>query len=866
MHSLKAVWRHIRYLSGRSRFRSELNDELESHVGTRAEELEQHGIARQEALAQARRELGSTLRAVEGAEEAWQIRWLAELAADTKAAARALRRNPGFAAAAIACLALGIGANTTIFSVITTFLFSLPSCRDAASVVAIRAGLSSVSSIADYRFMRDAHVFDGMAGLNPEHEVNWRNGSQSIRLFAGLITEDYFTTLGIPMLFGRGTAPGESNTVVLSHRFWSARLARDPNVLGRAIELDGRLYSVVGVLPADHRTVVGFGYSPDLYVPTVLPTDYVQLYARFQSATKAALGERFKAVLQELDRIDPKNGGKRASNIQITGVSGLDMLATEQQLGPVFAFFGMVATLVGLVLMIACSNVAGLLLARASSRSQELAIRLSLGASRTRLVRHLLAESLLIAFLGAVAGITLDAVAARLLASWTLPLPVPVRIVITPDWRLLIFSVAMVLVSAIASGLAPALKAVRKDLNIALKSDQRQVERAWGFRGALVIGQIAASTVLLTTGFLFIHNLMRATSADPGFDTRRTLWASMRLVPGSYKDETRQFSLVRNALDHLRGLPGVEAVAITQRVPLNDNCVIGTGIRPDGSGSEIDLMYECNNVGPDYFRVIGIPLLRGREFSPADRKGGPAVAIVNESFARAVFRTADPIGRNFSANAVKTMQVVGVVQDSKYFTLGEKQRLAVYEPYFANPEPVTLSFMVRTGASPSNYVKPITEVLDRLDPTAAIDVKPMSQALGFAMLPSQAGAAILGATGILGLVLAAIGLYGILLYSVARRTREIGLRVALGAAPSHVLWTIFRSSFSLTGVGLVIGLALALLVTRPVAMFLVPGLHPSDPATFAAVIAILAAVAVFATVTPAVRALRVDPVTALRHE
>jgi predicted permease len=731
--------------------------------------------------------------------------------------------------------------------------------------VSVTRGGNSTAPISDYRLIRDAHIFDGMAGLNPEHEINWRNGSESVRLFAGLITEDYFTALGIPMFIGRGTAPGESNTVVLSHRFWVSRMAAAPAITGHPIELDGRLYTVVGVLPADHRTVVGFGYSPDIYVPTVADMDSVQLYGRMPPGMSIPVArERLRSVLQELDRINPIDQMKRVSQIRITGVSGLDMLANEAQLAPIYAFFGMVMTLVGLVLLIACSNVAGLLLARASSRSQELAIRLSLGATRARLVRHLLAESLLIAILGAAAGIALDAAAARLLAAWTLPLPVPVRIVITPDWRLLLYCVALVLASAVISGLAPALKAVRKDLNVALKNDQRQVERAWGLRGALVIGQIAASTVLLATGFLFIHNLMRATSIDPGFDTHHTLWASMRLVPRSYKDDAHRFVLVRAALDRLRELPGVEAAAITRRVPLNDNCKVGIEVRPDRATTAIRLTYECNDVGPDYFRVMGIPLLYGREFSSADGKGGPAIAIVNESFARAVFGSPNPVGRSFTS--FKTMEVVGVVKDSKYFTLGETNTPAVYEPYFTYPAPVNLSFILRTGATPSNYVKPVTGILDSLDRTAAIEVKPMSRALGFALLPSHAGAAILGATGILGLVLAAIGLYGILLYSVARRTREIGLRVALGAAPTHVLRTIFRSSFGLTGVGLAIGLALALLVTRPVAMFLVPGLHPSDPATFAAVVAILASVAVLATVTPAVRALRVDPVTALRNE
>ena len=422
----------------------------------------------------------------------------------------------------------------------------------------------------------------------------------------------------------------------------------------------------------------------------------------------------------------------------------------------------------------------------------------------------------------------------------------------------------MSLVSALACGLIPALKAVRKDVNTGLKREQQQVERAWGLRSVLVMGQVAVSTVLLATGFLFLHNLMRAVSMNPGFDTSHTIWAYMRLVPEAYPDNIRQGELVRETLERVRGLPGVEAAAITRRVPLNDNCMMGIDIRTDLSATPVPVRYQCNDVGPDYFRAIGIPVLRGREFSKEEGSGAEAVAIVNESFARQIFGAKDPIGHTITIG--KTMRIVGVAKDSKYFTLGEKQRLAVYEPYFSHKEPVNLSFIVRPAGAPSSYVKPLAEVLGRLDSTAAIEVKPMSRALGLALLPSQAGAALLGIMGLLSLTLAAIGLYGILLYSVSRRAREIGLRVALGATPAAILRTVCRHSFGLTGAGLAIGLALAVFGTRPLAMFLVPGLSTSDPAAFGAVAGVLGAVAVLATVTPAVRALRVDPMAALRDE
>ncbi len=865
----KELWRRLCYLASRSRFHSELSDEMQFHIECRAAELQETGVPRKEALARAGREFGSRTRVAEDTHGVWQLRWLQDLSSDLRYSARALRRNPAFSLTAIFCLALGIGANTTIFSLTSSFLFSLPSCRDASSLIAIWEGGNSASSITDYKFLRNSHIFDGMAGINPEHEVNWRDGGRTSRLYAGLVTDDYFGVLGVPFHLGRGIAPGETDTAVLSDRLWRGRFLADRSVLGRKIVLDGRLYTVVGVLPANHRTIVGFGFSPEIYVPAVHDDDFVQFYARLpKGMSMAAARTRLQSVFQQLDHVYPKEGWKRAAQVRITGVTGMDVLAGDM-MGPVLAFFGMLLIVVGLVLLIACANVASLLLARAASRSQELAIRLSLGASRMRIVRHLLAESMLLAVLGAIAGLLIDIVCADLVGKLRLPLPIPIQLVMTPDWRLFLYCALVAILSALISGLMPALKAVQKDVNQALKSGQRQTERSWGLRSALVAGQLAVSIMLLATGFLFIHNLLRATSMNPGFDTHHTIWAYMRLAPGHYKDRVKQSAFVENALGRLRALPGVEAAAITRRVPLNDNCHTQLDLSTDLSPTPMRVSYECINVSPDYFRAIGIPLLRGREFSVRDRKGSQPVAIVNETFARTVFGNRSPLGHTITILnpiSIRTMLVVGLVKDSKYFTLGEKQRLALYEPYFFYDEPVDLNFIVRAYGSPSPQVKPVTDLLGRLDPSAAIETKPMIQSLGLALLPSQAGAAMLGAMGVLSLALAAIGLYGIVLYAISRRTREIGLRVALGATPASILGIVCRYSFALAGAGMIVGLALAFFATRPLAMFLVPGLSPSDPAAFLAVVAVLGAVALLATIPPAVRALRVDPMTALRYE
>jgi predicted permease len=736
-------------------------------------------------------------------------------------------------------------------------------------MIAIWEGGNSGSSFTDYKFLRDSHVFDGVAGINVEREVNWRAGDQTSRLYAGVVTDDFFTTLGIPFLLGRGIAPRETNTAVLSYRVWRDKFNGDPAVLGRKLILDGRVFTIAGVLPANHRSIVGFALSPDVYVPVMRDDDNVQFYARMtKGMTMPEASARLLSIFEQLDRIHPKDGWKRTNQVRVTGVTGFDVL-NQSMPGGVAAFFAMLMIVVGLVLLIACTNVAGLLLARASSRSHEFAVRLSLGASRRRIIRHLLAESLLLCVLGSIAGLAVDIICAKLIDNITFPLPIPIHLVISPDPRLLWYLLGAIMVSALCCGLLPALRVVRKDPNRALKQEEPEPGHLWNLRSILVSGQLAASIVLLAAAFLFVHNLLRATSANPGFDVDHTIWAYMRLVPERYTDagQNKQLAIVHSALEELRLLPGVDSVAITRRVPLNDNCVIGTALHTDISPSPVRVSYECNDVGPGYFHTIRTPIVRGREFSVVDRNTQPVV-IVNETLARTVFGNVDPVGHTIKSDLTgsEPQLIVGVAKDSKYFTLGEQQRLAVYQPYFAHSQPVNLHFLISTTNLPGSYVKPISDILGRLDPTAAIETRPMSQALGLALLPSRAGAVMLGAMGILGLVLASIGLYGVLLYSISRRTREIGLRVALGATPFDVLRIIGGQSLALVASGMVVGLVLALFATRPLALFLIPGLSTFDPGAFLAVVGLLGVVAVLATLVPAARALRIDPMTALRYE
>ena len=464
--------RRLAYLGRRSRFDADLDAEFQFHIETRADELERAGMPRPDALRQARREFGSPARVAEETRSAWQFRWLEDLAADLRYAARAFRRNPAFAATAIACLALGIGANTTIFSIAAEVLFSQPSVRDPHSLVRVHIGGNSASPLREYGFLRDAHIFPGLAGENEEMETNWRDGDSTWRLSVVRVTDNFFDVTGIPVAMGRPIQPGDSDRVVVTYGFWQRRLGGAPDVIGRKLLLDGRIYTVSAVLPRDHRTVTGFGFSPDLYAPVTDPKTIVTLYARLEpGTTRPAALARLKAACQELDRVYPDGNHKWANDLEVSAVSGIERIDTEHELmRPVAGFFAVLMVVVGLVLLIACANVASLLLARASSRSHELAVRLSIGAGRGRIVRQLLAESLLLAACGTAAGLAMNVGLTSLLSRIQLPLPVPIQFLIQPDWRLLGYAAAVALGCSLAAGLAPAIKGAGVGISATLEA------------------------------------------------------------------------------------------------------------------------------------------------------------------------------------------------------------------------------------------------------------------------------------------------------------------------------------------------------------------------------------------------------------
>ena len=868
-----ALWNEIgnrlTYLFRRSRFDGELEEEIQLHIQARADELEQAGLSGADALLQARREFGSTLHTREETRSAWQMRWLEDLGSDLRYAARALRRNLTMTLAAVGSLALGIGANTTVFSVAREALFSEPSCRDPKSLVQISLSRDSWIPMPQYRFLDETHVFNGLAGMNIQMVVNWREGDRTYRLAGTHVTDSFFEVVGIPVALGRPIERGESAVAVVTYGFWKKRLGGDPHVLGRMLVLDGKPYTVVGVLPRDHRMLAGFGFTPDLYL-TKDPME-VMLYARLpRGMTRQAASARLKPICQELDRVYPDVNRKWVEAIRLSAAGGMDRLQEEGGIAmPVVAFFGMLVVVTGIVMLIACANVSSLLLARAFTRSREFAIRMSLGGSRGRLIRQLLAESLLLALLGTGAGLLLNLWLTRLLSGLHIPTPLPIELLIQPDRMLLAYSVGIAFVVTLATGLAPALKGTRTGIGGALKEGGRQTGPAAStLRNALVIGQLAVSMVLLSAGLLFLRNLISATSFNAGFDTTHTVVAMLQTARGSYTPQ-KFAALVDSALERLRALPGVEAASPANAMPLNPFLAFsraGGQLRPDAGSRAVRVEYNSNSVGPDYFRVMGIAIQQGRTFFDSDRPGAPEVVILNENLARRLFGNTNPVGHILRFPDNRDARVVGIARNSKYVTLGEENAMALYAAFSQRNYAVFAHFFVRTRGAPEAMVRRVDETLGELDPAAAVETRDMRDIFAGALLPSRVGAAILGSMALFGLMLASIGLYGILLYAIQQRIHEIGIRVALGATPGNILAMVTGQSLRLVTAGVGIGLAVAVVAVRPLSMFLVPEVRPADPVNFVAVACVLSLVAGLATVAPTARALRVDPAVALRHE
>jgi len=800
----------------------------------------------------------------EEAYDVWRFTLIENLWRDIVYAARGLRHNPALVCTALLSLALGIGANTVMFSLGMEFLFSEPSVRDAKSVVSVQLGGNSHAKDSVVSFVRDSGFFADVAGENEEAFINWNDGVETHPLFGVFTSNNYFAALGIPLAYGRGFLPDDPKEVaVLQHQFWVKHFNSDPAIVGRAINLDGRAYTVVGILPAAHRTLIGFGFSPDVYVPAYLPDTYLAIYARLKpgmSYGEASAG--LATVASRLDATLPEDF-KYAKSIHMTPLAGMARLK-QDEVSIVGIFFLLLLAVTGLVLLIACVNVASLLLARASSRRPEIAIRLALGASRGRLLQQLLAESLLLSLLGAAFGLLLSQAITSMLGKMQLPLPLPIlRLHITPDWRLGLYAAFLTIVATVACGLLPAWQSVKESIAGDFHRDRRMT-----LRRTLVSAQVAISLVVLFTAFLFLRNLIAANEISPGFDVRHTLRAEVHLPPDTYKDTQRKNLYVAQALQALRAIPGISAVAAARIVPFTDSTSFASDLVFPDTKEKVRVHFQWNAVTPAYFQAMGIPLRQGRAFLETAR-GSNRVVIVNRTFVERYLGKRPAVNRTFLWGPKGTLsyEIAGVVENTKNMTIGEDPKPQLYEPLaqIVNDRP-RIQFVMRSDIPPAAQLEAVRQALRGLEPGAGIKVATLYSSIGLAFLPSQVGAVLMGSIGGLALLLAAIGLYGVMVYSVTRRTREIGVRIAIGARPGDIARMVLLDSARLLAAGSVVGVVVAFFVAKPLAIFLVPGLKTSDPLSFAAVVGVLALTGLVASWGPMRRAVAVDPMTSLRQD
>lgn len=861
-----------------------LRNEIELHLQEQIDENVAAGMGPEDARAAALRTFGPVSLVEEQCRDTRRVALVESLTQDLRYSFRSLVRQPLLLVAAVTSIAVAIGANATIFVIVNELMWAPPAARSPERLVEMRMGGGSHVSYRQWRDLAESEALDGLAGYNFETSVNWRSADQVISLMPMIVTANFFDVIGPRFAMGRGFTATEAQAehdpqvVVLTHRFWRERLGADTNVLGRALTFNGRPYTVTGVLSADFRSIAGLALSPEVYLPlgpslapdldTRGPAGHVQLVGRLRDGQTLADGRA--AIGAAGERAAPAYENKNLNRVgQFTYVGGMQQFGSQ---ATVTAFLAVVLVAVGSILAITCANVAGLLLSRLTSRSREMALRVALGASKRRLAQQLLVEGFWLALCGTMCGLLLMKATLGLLGRVQLPLPAPIEIHGSlTDSRLVVFSIVLMIVTTCLCAVAPVLQATRKSQVTALKRLPTAGGRRWSLRNLLVVGQVAVALVLLLTAFLFLRNLALARGLDPGFDVAHTSVVLVNLVEGRYTAAARVV-LLEDAVERLRQIPGVEQAAYGRGAPLTlrSGMVTGARLTVVGTGREFQALYPNNFVGPGYFETMGIPIVKGRGFGTDDRRGAPAVIVINEEFARRYFAGSDPVGVSIRLPGPTKegypAEIVGIARDSKYRTLAEEPQAAMYEPYAqrSNSDRMAHLFVRTDGVSVTP--RQIADVIAALDPAAAVDVKPTRGALAFAFLPSQVGAAILGVLGALGLLLAMVGLFAVVSYSVSRRVPEIGVRLALGATRGAVLRLVLRDAMTLAVAGCAIGLVVAWFVTSPLSMFLVPGLRPSDPASFVGTALLLLLVSAAAAWLPARRALAVDPVSSLRAE
>ena len=887
MISLGELGRRVAMLVRRRKFDREMDEEIRLHLELREKEQAANGFSAEEAHTMARKNFGNALALREASHDSWGWAWLEHLAQDLRFALRMLRKSPGFTAIAVLTLALGIGANTAIFSIVdAVFLRPLP-YPNANRIYLVdrtgnRLGGPSISEAIFAAWQRQAgDIFEHLGLWRYTATVKLTGAGEAQMIVAAGASTEFFPALGVEPALGRNFRPEEGrpggpHVAMLSNSFWRAQFGGDANVLGRSITLEGEPFTIVGVLRR------GFTW-PLLSAPAQV----------------------WLAVQVPLTSNNPSNGGRLAIGLLKPDVSRAQAEAAltpsledlRQQfpnmfspgerahLDPLRSFFAKSAGPapllmfggVGLVLLIACANVANLMLARSATRQREMAVRSAIGASRGRIVRQLLTESVVLAMIGGACG-----VAACYGAFGGILSLVPAEIshvgAYKIDGMVLAFAFLLSVATGIIFGLAPAVGASKVNLNGSLKEASARSGAGGGrIRSGLASSELAISLVLLIGAALTIQSLARLMRTPSGFDPSNVLTFRVALSGESYGAAEKRAAFFKQAIERLSTLPGVQAAGLTDTVPSVD------------TGS--DMLFSMENefgapggaeahdadirvISPDYFRTLRVPLVRGRTFSESDNASNTPVVVINEAIAKALWPGHDPIGHRLwigkpmgpSAAEPAPRQIVGIVSDMRQDSLADPPAPAMYIPYEQTKYTDSECFVLRTVHAPLLAVPDVRDALRAIDPEIPLtEMNTLRNVVSESLTDWRFHAILLGIFGALALVIAAVGVYGVISYSVAQRTHEIGVRMALGAERRNILRLVIGQGLTLAGIGIVAGIAAALGLTRLMASLLY-GVSASDPLTFAGVAMLLVVVALAACYVPARRAMKVDPMVALRYE
>jgi predicted permease len=882
MRKVRALWMRLSAMFGGRRFEDDFSAELESHLQMHIEDNLRSGMTTEQARRHALTTLGGLAQAQQAYRERQRLPWLETLCQDIHFGLRMLRKHSGFTTVSVLTLALGVGANTAIFSAMKAVLMAPLPYNDPGRIVAVwttnpaSGGQPLPSTAGDFAAWKRSGIFEDLAPSYDDEKT--LTGQEAPQLLIGYaVSANYLRILGVAPQIGRlyteeEDKPGGPKVAVLSDHLWRTTFHVDPNLVGKTIVLDGSSYTVLGVMPRgfNYPTTVEV-WTPSAMAPSAFD-DFKNTYVRILGRLKPGVTlEQAQKAVNEVEAVVAASHPDTDSGNHVVLVPLREQLTGDVR-RPLLILMGAV----GLVLLIACANVAGLALARDAKRQKEIAVRLALGATRLRLLRQFMTESLLLAILGGTAGVLLALAGTHFLLilfpNDVANLNIPKITEIPMDRGVFLFAIAVTLLTALLSGIAPVLRALQTEANTAIKDMARgNSSRSNRARSAIVIGEIALSLALLTGAGLVLTSFRKVINTDLGFQADRLLSLQVFLPPDRYpRNGQARRVFVEQVVRKLNAMPGVKSAAATNFLPLSgfwgQTSFLLRGQAPPqrGEGPEADNRV----ITPQYLHTMNIPLLRGRTFTEADRTGGLQVALINQTMARQVFKDRDPIGEELNLGAADKpdwWQIVGVTGDVKAFGQDQPTHAEIYRPFDQNPFPL-IAFTLRTETDPASMVQAAEQTLWSIDPNL-----PVFKAIPMDLLANQtlgvrrASSVLISSVALLALILSCIGIYGVMAQTVAQRTQEIGVRMALGAQRRDVVWMIMGFGIRLMCAGVMIGLAGAFASSRFLASLLY-GVKPSDPLTLIAVSLLFVAVILLASFIPARRAANVDPVVALRYD